>query len=492
MILKTKNETEPNVSNSYQHTSQRTRSREALVNLVPQLIQNVLTVDVKLPARIVEAHAFGSVFRKTDPHDLDILLLHEQDREQQNEWRRFRYIFSTGHGGVRDDPTVGLWIKASFDLHNALDKYNYRPDLQKLTLSDALRQPEVQSVAKRTGLNTLWAGCFSWTHYLHGEHGDGMFIADLEKIFRTLVVGRLAQKGLQVHFMEKSAFGKSGFKLNAIDASTYVKVWDRNTLPGEVAQVFAKHYSDAGLHGNELKSLRQQVNDELSELEKKIAKLEKIVAKRKLNIPLRRLFLKLSPAETSCSDKQLQEKSTEMREMLKHLRATDDFLGSLEVILGWGERITLATLTCDLLGGFNSSEENTRRALCRNIGLPEHEVVIDRTRGGRGTYAREAIYTRSEKKRSQIAAEGDRYEKAHKLELRIRHMLPDSKWYARVNLVSDEKKLPIRIGGTYSRHVERETTGPVARLLLTYNYPDSYPPFSIRKEENVKLDVHHG
>jgi hypothetical protein len=76
--------------------TRRKRERELLVALAGELVRNLTRNQYRLPVKVVEARAFGSVLReREDPHDLDVVFLYEMDANQQTEWDWFASIFGT-------------------------------------------------------------------------------------------------------------------------------------------------------------------------------------------------------------------------------------------------------------------------------------------------------------------------------------------------------------------------------------------------------------
>jgi len=446
-----------------------TRDRESLIKLIPSLVRNVTANQQILPARIVALYSFGSVYRVANPHDLDLLFTYEQDDSQRDEWWRFKWTFSTGHGAVDDDPEIERSLRASRELHRVLDKLYYELGSRRPAFSEASKRADVLEVANRVHLNLNWASCFSWSHYIHGQHGDGMFMPEIETVLSRYIVGRLAQKGLQVHFMEASEFGKPGGRMNLVDPGLYEKIWDPSMsleqIPGpEQFTATRKHFEI------EFLKLREQAAQAIPDLVKQASEVIEAARRKRIHVPPLKLIPAIPSKRIPASDKSLRQMCTELRAQVRTLNAVGSFIESMSIALAESEVTSRATLTCALLDGLQPEVETERRELCRKLGLPEAQVVLDRTAIGRSAFARKAILEPSSRKRGQIVAQGLRVQAAHKLELKTQHLLPEDNWWVSVQLIPSDRAIPILVGGYQEDKIR--ITGTGAFLCLSYDFPD--------------------
>jgi hypothetical protein len=399
--------------------TRRKRKRNILIGLAVELIENLLQNQSVLPATIVEARGFGSLLRESpNPHDLDIVFLYRMTEKQKQDWEWFASILGSVNFLRNDDSRQQVAI-ANRLLRKTLDKY-----LDMCSLPEALAQSEVKLVAKKIHLNLKWASCFSRTLYVRGEHGDGFFVPRVEEVLHKLAVSGLARRGLQVHFKDSAGIDPTTNRISGLGlVKNFRKIWDPGISVSEIPNRFEMTEDELRIHLHaEFDHFSAQFSTDLSELKIRADEIQQESNKKGLKLDLSKTLPQFDIDILGNEPvAELQEKCEEAREKLRLASRLETFFGFLRGGLDFETTVGPISMSHHILQTASRKHlpEDETRGFMRELGLPEGEFIVLRAHR-----LKDVIHETSQDIRKEIVDRNARWEKAHRLELRLQKLVP--------------------------------------------------------------------
>lgn len=130
-----------------------------------------------LPANIETIYAIGSILReKKKPGDMDLIIFYTQTKQQTDEWNLFVKNFN------RED----FFGKIS-PIHKIEELL---VPFREIELDEAVKTSKLASILNEHGIDSFWAGCFSWSEVL-GYQDD--FTPRIDQVLKRIIFGRRAK-----------------------------------------------------------------------------------------------------------------------------------------------------------------------------------------------------------------------------------------------------------------------------------------------------------
>lgn len=286
-----------------------------------------------------------------------------------------------------------------------------------------MKRATVTRLATKIRLNLEWAGCYSWTEYLIGPFGNGITAPRVEDVLREIVLHGLNKRGLQVHFEDRTKIDPSTNGIPGLGlVKNFRKIWDVDTPVDEVHDKFNMTESELRVHLlAELKNFSEQYVTELAELGKRVDELQERARKKDIELDITKILPDSEmPIKEHASTTELQHQCEEAREKLRSIKDLEIFLPFVHGALDFGSVKDPTGIASRILCfPRRGSSEDQIRSFMRKLNLPENEFVIFDTHG-----FRDVIHETSEDIRNEIAVQNALWDQAHKLELKLRKLLP--------------------------------------------------------------------
>ena len=312
-----------------------------------------------------------------------------------------------------------------------------------------------------------WAACYSWTEYLHGRRGDGIFIPRVEKVLRKFVAGGLAKRGLQVHFSEVGPATETLPSLNRV--KNYRKIWDPSIPLERVPDRFKTTESELLQHLHaELEHFAEQISTDLAELEANIKDTCEKAQSKTLTLDFTPIipFYCQEPTPETLMIAELQHRCTHSREVLRKINKVNLFRAAVSAALEYSSTVNKLTLTKNILNtATRDLSEIELRDFLRKMDLPEHAFVFYNMYN-----SRKAICETSDEMRRLIAEQSSLWEKAHRYELRVRKLVPFNRQLCSTSIIF-EPIGKILVKDTFVGHMPRY--GPNFDLHISCHFPAS-------------------
>jgi predicted nucleotidyltransferase len=366
--------------------------KETLLSNLEKVVKKLPNLD--LPAEIAGIYAFGSILReKENPHDIDLIVLYTLSPAQNLRWERFQKNFS-------DDNWTGNYLRK-------IKKYLLPYQARGVSLSDAVKEPELSNLLREHEIEPSWAGCFSWTAVLgYDPYG---FTPSLNAVMYRMLFGRRI-KGFQVKFLQ-GQFLKEGH-IPMMTAKNHWLIWSKERSD-VYANLTGRTIDEKTSHNT--KELDHFTNDEIPRYKKEFLEAKEAALK---NAEKREIKISFSPLEFGHADIQ-RTGSESLSELAKkcelariQMKKYSDATIVLRIIAyssgcfrDYSQEEYLSRVVIENSRRRGLSEQRSREIL-RTLGLPEDHIITVK-KYGFGTYY-ELAKTNEEKSKLLVEVEKEK------------------------------------------------------------------------------------